>query len=98
MAGGAAGDDVHRLDLSPVDFRYVAEVGDVGVVVLEDSGGGFVELAVPGDFRAWEDVLDCDVKSAVAAEKASYFHVYRPVLPWPLSPRSVVSRLSTCSS
>lgn len=69
----------------------------MGVVVLEDSGGGLVEFAVPGNFRAWENVLDCDVKSAVAAEKAAYFHVYRPVLPCPLSPRSVVSRESTCT-
>ena len=61
MAGRAPGDDVHWLDLSPADFCYVAEVWDVGVVVLEDSGGGFVEFAVPGDFRAWENVLDCDV-------------------------------------
>ena len=61
MAGGASGDDVHWLDLSPVDFCYVAEVGDVGVVVLEDSGGGFVELAVPGDLCLWEYGLNSKV-------------------------------------
>ena len=61
MAGGASGDDVHWLNFSPADFCYVAEVGDVWVVVLEDSGGGFVEFAVPGDLCLWEYGLNSKV-------------------------------------
>jgi hypothetical protein len=42
LAGKASGEDVHRGDGLPVDLGDVAQVGHVGVVVLEDPGGARV--------------------------------------------------------
>ena len=68
LARVPAGQDVDGLHLRPVHLGDVAQVGDVGPVVGEDLGRGFVELAEPCGLAA-EDGLHTHVESAVAAEQ-----------------------------
>jgi hypothetical protein len=51
LAGVAAGEDVHGLDLRPVDDGDVAEVRHAGVVRGEDRAGGGLDLGVPREAR-----------------------------------------------
>ena len=66
--GKASDEDVHGLDLVPVDGGDVAEVRDAGPVAREDGGDGFVEFGLPNGVGV-EDMFDGEVKAAVAAEQ-----------------------------
>lgn len=68
LAREPADEDVHGLDLTPVDGRDVAEVRCIWLVVGEDAGDGRVESGEPHGVGG-EDVLDGDVEAAVAAEQ-----------------------------
>jgi hypothetical protein len=60
-----SGQDVDAWDGVPVGGGEVAVVGDAGVVVIEDGGGGLVELDVPEGLAA-EDRLDAELEARVA--------------------------------
>jgi len=68
LAGEPADENVHGLELVPVDGRDVAEVRDAGPVVRADAGDGFVEFGEPHGLGI-EDGLDGEVEAAVAAEQ-----------------------------
>nr|WP_245581163.1 hypothetical protein [Propionicicella superfundia] len=68
MARESADEDVHGLDLTPVDGRDVAKIRSFGPVVREDAGDGRVEFGEPHG-RGVEYVLDGEVEAAVAAEQ-----------------------------
>ena len=70
MAGESADEDVHGLDLAPVDGGDVAEVRRVVPVTREDAGDRLVEFGEPHRLGV-EDVLDGEVEAAVAAEQRS---------------------------
>jgi len=71
LAGEAAAEDVYPGCVLPVDGGDVAEVRDIGPVVGEDAGDGFVDLGVP-DGLGVEDVLDGEVEATVAAEQGAH--------------------------
>lgn len=60
----AAGENVDRGDLRPIDLGDVAVVRNVRPVVVEDAGRRPVELDVPQNFRV-EHGRDGDIKTAV---------------------------------
>lgn len=68
LAGEAADEDVHGLDLAPVNSGDVAQVRGVRPVPGEDAGDGLVEFGEPHSLGV-EDVLDGEVKAAVATEQ-----------------------------
>ena len=68
LAGEAADEDVHGLDLAPVNSGDVAQVRGVRPVPSKDSGDGLVEFGEPRGLGV-EDVLDGEVEAAVAAEQ-----------------------------
>ena len=68
LAGEATDEDVHGLDLVPVDGGDVAEVRDAGPVAREDSGDGLIEFGEPHGVGV-EGVFDGEVEAAVAAEQ-----------------------------
>jgi hypothetical protein len=69
LAGVAGCDDINRGHVTPVDFGDVAEVGDAGVMGLQDFAGSRLHLAVPGEFPTYGQV-----EAAVTAEQASHSH------------------------
>lgn len=68
LAGKPADEDVHELNLVPVDGGDVAEVRGARPVLGEDAGDGFVEFGEPHGFGV-EDVFDGEVEAAIAAEQ-----------------------------
>jgi len=70
LARKASDEDVHGLDLAPVDDRDVTEVRCIWPVAGEDAGDGLVEFGEP-HAGGVEDVLDGEVEAAVAAEQRS---------------------------
>jgi len=64
LTGKTAYQDIHRLDISPVDLRDVAEVRSVWPVVGEDSVGVRVDLGVPDNLTA-DRGLDSLLETAV---------------------------------
>ena len=68
LAGEPADEDVHGLDLAPVDGRDVAEVRCGWPMVRENAGDRLVEFGEPHGLGV-EDVLDGEVEAAVAAEQ-----------------------------
>lgn len=68
LAREPADEDVHGLDLTPVDGRDVTEVRCAWPMAGEDPGDGLVEFGEPHGLGV-EDVLDCEVEAPVAAEE-----------------------------
>ena len=68
LARKSADEEVHGLDLAPVDSGDVAEVRRAGPVTGEHSGDRLVDLGEPHRSGV-EDVLDGEVESAVATEQ-----------------------------
>jgi len=68
LAGEATDEDVHGLDLVPVDSGDVAEVRHARPVAREDGGDRLVEFGEPHGFGV-EDVFDGEVEPAIAAEQ-----------------------------
>ncbi|MDN6815283.1 MAG: hypothetical protein L0L67_00090 [Bifidobacterium crudilactis] len=68
LAGKPADEDVHRLDLVPVDGGDVAQVRRVRPVMGEQLGYWLVDLGRP-DGLGVEGVLDGEVEAAVPAEQ-----------------------------
>ena len=68
LARESADEDVHGLDLTPVDGRDVAKIRSFGPVAGEDAGDWLVEFREPCRSSV-EDVLDGEVEAAVAAEQ-----------------------------
>jgi hypothetical protein len=70
LAGVAAAEEVDAGDVLPFGFGDVAQVGDVGVVVLEDRRGARVGVGDPCELAA-EDGLDGRFETAVARAEGS---------------------------
>jgi hypothetical protein len=68
----AAGDDVHRRDLAPIDGGDVAEVRHPRVVLFEHPHSGRFKLAIPGELDVQLDVqhdADTHFEAAIAGEQ-----------------------------
>lgn len=52
LAGVAACDDVHGLDVGPIHLGHVAEVGHAGVVGFHDAAGRWLHFGVPRQLAA----------------------------------------------
>ena len=57
-------ENVHWLDVSPVDCGDVTKVGDTGVMHCEDLAGSWFNLCIPGEITAI-DAAYGDVEAAV---------------------------------
>ena len=69
LAGVTTGENIHGLNLGPVDGGDVPEVGYAWVVGRHNCAGGWLNLGVPGQVAA-----DGHVEAAVAAEQAADSH------------------------
>lgn len=83
LAGIAGCYDINRGHVIPVDFRYVAEVGDSWEVASHNPGSGIVVFGVPN-----EVATDGEIQPTVSAEQAADPHASDRINTWRCSAAS----------
>jgi hypothetical protein len=69
LAGVPAADEVGSFNGAPIDLRDIAEVGDVGPVLVQDTAGVAVDLGLPDDPHSGP--LESEVEPADAGEQGA---------------------------